>query len=119
VLAAGHVVEENHLSVLFTLNFFAVCAVSGFFSRVNVNDFPVSLVTEQKAFIGVRIDSEIRRVAEVAQLRVPVIVRKIRCFGHDELLSHENWPKVFSLHPVCKIDVTANFVFTRLLVSYE
>ena len=101
MFAAGHVVEENHLGVLLALNFFAICAVSGFFSRVHVYNFSVSLVTEQKTLIGVRINSKVWGVAEVAQLRVPVIVRKVGCFGHDEFLSHENWSKVFGLHPVC------------------
>lgn len=119
VFAASHVVEEDHLGVLLALNFFAICAVSGFFSRVHVYDFSVSLVTEQKTLIGVRINSKVGGVAEVAQLRVPVIVRKVGCFGNDEFLSHENWSKVFGFHPVCKVDVTANFIFTWLLVPDE
>ena len=119
MFAASHVVEEYHLGVLFALNFFAICAVSGFFSRVNVYDFSVSLVTEQKTLIGVRINSKVGGVAEVAQLRVPVIVRKVGCFRNDEFFSHENWSKVFCLHPVCKVDVTANFIFTWLLVPDE
>jgi hypothetical protein len=46
VLAAGHVIEKYHLSVLFALNFFTIRAVSGLFSRVDVNDFSISLISE-------------------------------------------------------------------------
>ena len=119
MFAAGHVVEENHLGVLFAFNFFAIGAVSRFFSWVHVYDFSVSLVSEQKTLIGVCIYSKVGRIAEVAKLRVPVIVRKVGCFGDYKFLSHENWSKVFGLHPMSKIDVTANFVFTWLLVPDE
>jgi hypothetical protein len=119
VLAASHVVEENHLGVFFALNFFTVCAVSRFFGWIYVDDFSISLVSEKKTLVGVCVNSEVGGVAQVAQLRIPVIVRKVRCFGNDKFLSHENGSEVLRFHPVCKIDVTANFVFTWLLISNE
>ena len=68
MLAAGHVVKENYLSVVITFDFLAVSSIAWLFSRVDVNDFSVSLVAEKKAFIGVGIYPKVGRVTQITQL---------------------------------------------------
>ena len=49
-------VKENNLSVFFTYDFFAGCAITGVCNfRVNVNHLAITEVTELKAEFGVRV----------------------------------------------------------------
>jgi hypothetical protein len=51
VLAAGHVIEEDHLDVLRALNSLAVGTIAwGWGSRVHVDQLSVTLVSEHQTF---------------------------------------------------------------------
>jgi hypothetical protein len=75
MLSAGNVIEENNLLVFVSLNLLSFGSVTGgIFSRIDIDDLSISLVSEQQASFTVGINSEVRRVIEIAILGVPIVV---------------------------------------------
>lgn len=78
MLPSGNVIKEDDLSVLIGHDFHSLGSVTrGILVRIYVDDFSVSLVSEQQSSIGVGIDSEVRGVIQGAVLGIPVVVREV------------------------------------------
>lgn len=61
MFTSGDVIEENHLRIFFSLNLNSLRAVTRLQLRgIYIYHLPISLVTEEKASVRVRVNSEVR-----------------------------------------------------------
>ena len=96
----------------------------GFFSillqvRVNVNDFPVSLISEQQSALSTAgINLEVRRIVTGTYPCLPVVVTEICRFRHQLNFSLKDRLEVLNLQPMRIIDISRNlYFFSRVLNS--
>ncbi len=75
MLASCDVIEEYHLSIFFSRDLDPLGAVAGGVLRgVDIYDFSVSLVPEEKSRVRVGVHPEIGRVVKRAVLRLPIVI---------------------------------------------
>lgn len=61
MFTSGDVIEENHLRIFFSLNLHSLRAVTRLQLRgIHIYHLPISLVSEEKASVRVRVNSEVR-----------------------------------------------------------
>ena len=73
VFTPSHVIKEDHLDVVGTLDCLAVCAIARIIALlwVNIDQLPVALVPEHETLLGAGISPKVWRVIYVAHLRFP------------------------------------------------
>ena len=126
MLAASRVIEEDNLDVI------AVCAVdrepvssiAGCEShRVHINELAVTLVTEHQALLRGSVRAEVRRVIDVALVRLPRVEGQISLSWLNSFVLHEDLTEVLLLHSMGQIDVTTNLglslAFLLLLLASD
>mmetsp|Transcript_26170 Transcript_26170/g.83082 ORF Transcript_26170/g.83082 Transcript_26170/m.83082 type:complete len:209 (-) Transcript_26170:224-850(-) len=114
-LSTSHVVVDNYLQVLVSLNFGACRVVTRACLGVNIENFPVTLVLEEEACFIVRNDLEVgRRVGRACQC-LPIVITKICRFGHELLLAVKVWLEVLRLESVREVYVPAHFLALPLV----
>ena len=120
MFASGDVIEEDDLSVFFSLNLDSLGAVARLrLGRVHINDLSISLVAEEETGVGVRVHSEVRRVTHRTVVRLPVVVGEVGRLGYQHFLSLEVEAEVLSLQTVSEVNITANLILAILFVTDE
>ena len=119
MLSSSCVVEENDLFILITLDLASVGAIARDLREgINVDDLPVSSVTEHETLLVNGINPEVLRRLELGLLGVPVHVRQVVLVGNQRLPTFKIWLEVISLESVGEVDVATD-VDVTLLVSDE
>ena len=113
-------VKENNLSIFVSLDFNSFSSVTWWvLVRIDINDFSVPLVPEQKPSIRVGINSEVWRIVQSGMLGVPVEETQVSWFRKEKFLLLKNLSEIFGLKPVSKIDISRDLILALPLVSDE
>lgn len=100
-------VEEDNLSVVFTLDFDSLRSVSWWVHiGIDIDDLSVSLVSEKEALIIVGVHSKIGRVIKRGVLCIPVEETEVCGFWQQLLLSFEDVTEVLGLKPMSQVNVS-------------
>ena len=111
MFTSGRVVKEHHLNVvrISTVNSYTIGTVTGFGCIwVDINQFTITFVSKHQPFLRTSISPEIRWIINVALFGLPRVKRQIRGSRLNNNLLLEYSLKILSLHPVRKVNVTAN-----------
>ena len=118
MLSSCNVVKEYHLGILIAFNFYPLGSITWWiFVWVDVYDFPISSVSEQKSGIRVGVHFEIWRIIQISILRVPSEITQISHTWHQHLLAFKNLSEVLCLESVSQVNVPRDFISVFPLVS--
>ena len=121
ILSSGLVVKEDHLSILFTLNFSASAhsiLLSRVQVRVNIDHLSITSVSEEETCVRVGINLEIWRVSVLDLLSFPWVVAQVSDLWLDLFPLREDKAEIFGFHSVGQVDICADLTLVAL-ISYE
>ena len=113
------VVVEDDLEVLVGLDLRPRGVIGGGGVRIDVDEFAIPLVLEQKPDLAVRDHLEVGRRVGRRRLRLPVVKAQVRGFRKQALLALKHHVEVLRLKPMRKVDVARDLLALGVLVTDE